>query len=195
MKKILSFGILLLIVPIIGYANKRYELFCREQVLVRAINIMHSQVGIREATNRNDGEVLKYLRALGINKPAPYCAAGIWWCFEQARRQLMLPPPDNPLPATAVANDMLAYAIKNGHETNFSPKIFDLIVWKKSNSYRGHIECIVELQNGGFVRTIGFNTSIRNLGKNQEGVFYQKRNIMHPLSRMRLRGIIGFKCV
>lgn len=44
-----------------------------------------SQIGVYEKTGKNDGEqVEKYLRAVGLGKGYPYCAAGIAWSFAQA---------------------------------------------------------------------------------------------------------------
>lgn len=44
-----------------------------------------SQVGVREATGKNDGkEVEKYLRAVGLGKGHAWCAAFVRWCFDQA---------------------------------------------------------------------------------------------------------------
>lgn len=45
---------------------------------------MASQVGVREATNRNDGEeVESYLRSVGLGKGHPWCAAIMYWSFSE----------------------------------------------------------------------------------------------------------------
>ncbi len=192
MKRLSLYGVLLLLLPIGAGAAQRYEIPCNGCLLCEAIAIMHSQVGICEATGRNDGEVNKYTLSLGLRGNYPYCAAGIWWCFEQARRKLGLPKIFHPLPATAVANEMFAFAKLQGKPTEYYPGLYDLIVWKRQNSFRGHIECIVEVMKSGFVRTIAFNSCSAFAGKTREGVFFQKRNIFHPLVRMKVRGLIGF---
>lgn len=44
-----------------------------------------SQIGVREATGRNDGkEVEKYLRSVGLGKGYAWCAAFVKWCFDHA---------------------------------------------------------------------------------------------------------------
>lgn len=45
----------------------------------------YSQIGIRELTGNNDGEVEKYLKAVGLPKGNPYCAAFLEWVLEQNR--------------------------------------------------------------------------------------------------------------
>ncbi len=195
MKRRCLYGVLLLLLPLGAITAKRYEIPCNGLLLQEAIAIMYNQVGIYEATGRNDGEVNKYTQLLGLRGNYAYCAAGIWWCFEQARRKLCLPKRFHPLPATAVANEMFAFAIRQGKQTNYYPCTYDLIVWKQKNSFRGHIECVVEVLAAGFVRTIAFNSSSVVEGKKYEGVFFQKRNILHPLSRMKVRGLIGFSVV
>jgi hypothetical protein len=43
-----------------------------------------SQIGIHEATGKNDGSVVEsYQKAAGIHKGDAWCAAFVTWCFEQ----------------------------------------------------------------------------------------------------------------
>lgn len=47
--------------------------------------IFLSQVGVKEATGKNDGkEVEAYLAATGLTKGNPWCAAFCAWCLDQA---------------------------------------------------------------------------------------------------------------
>lgn len=192
MKKIALYGIILILLPIASIAGVKYQLRCDSELLSKACEVAKSQVGMLEHSNRNDGEVLKYLQAVGINHPAPYCAAGIWWCFAEACRQLGRSGKCNPLPRTASANAMFDYAKQNGTATKSAPENCDLIVWKKNGSKSGHIEMIISAGRAGFVQTIGFNTRKAFGGKILEGVFLQRRNVSHPLYKMKVRGIIGF---
>ncbi len=44
-----------------------------------------SQIGVTELTGRNDGVMVEtYLRAVGLGKGNPWCAAFVKWCFIQA---------------------------------------------------------------------------------------------------------------
>ncbi|MDF2381308.1 CHAP domain-containing protein [Nostoc ellipsosporum NOK] len=50
----------------------------------RLQQVYTSQIGVREATGRNDGpEVERYLRAVGLGKGNAWCAAFVRWCFDQ----------------------------------------------------------------------------------------------------------------
>jgi hypothetical protein len=47
--------------------------------------IYTSQIGVREATGKNDGpEVEMYLRATNLGKGNPWCAAYVRWCLDSA---------------------------------------------------------------------------------------------------------------
>ncbi|MFP4368605.1 MAG: hypothetical protein ACLFR2_03410 [Candidatus Kapaibacterium sp.] len=49
--------------------------------------------------------------------------------------------------------------------------------------------------SGGWIKTIGFNTTSGIPGDKREGVFIRNRNIYHPLGRMLVRGIAGFRSI
>jgi hypothetical protein len=54
--------------------------------IVRSIYM--SQVGVREATGRNDGkDVEKYLHSVHLEKGSAWCAAFVKWCLDQANVQ------------------------------------------------------------------------------------------------------------
>ncbi len=49
-------------------------------------SIYRSQVGVREATGRNDGRAVEmYLRSVNQRAGAPWCAAFVRWSFDSAR--------------------------------------------------------------------------------------------------------------
>lgn len=55
----------------------------RPEEKLRAVYV--SQLGVREATNRNDGpQVGAYLRYVGLKTGNPWCAAFASWCLGQA---------------------------------------------------------------------------------------------------------------
>ncbi len=55
----------------------------RPEERLRAVYL--SQLGVREATNRNDGpQVEAYLRYVGLKAGSPWCAAFVSWCLGQA---------------------------------------------------------------------------------------------------------------
>jgi CHAP domain len=52
----------------------------------KVIEIAKSQIGVCEnPKGSNSGkEVNEYLKSVGINFPAPWCMAFVYWCFKQA---------------------------------------------------------------------------------------------------------------
>lgn len=49
------------------------------------LNIARSQLGVREATGKNDGpEVAAYLKVTGLKEGQPWCAAFVSWVFAKA---------------------------------------------------------------------------------------------------------------
>lgn len=185
--------LLLVLLPLDSFCRERYVLNANKQLLERAFEIMHNQVGTTEASNRNDGEVAKYQKALGLPIGSKYCAAGIYWCFLQAAEELGISRNNIPIPKVALANKVVDYARKHGKRVPFEAKIYDLLVWRSGRTAFGHIEAIVGLEGKSWVRTIGFNTSYNGRTKTTEGVFYKRRNLFHPLWRMKIRALIGFE--
>lgn len=75
------FGLICLAVVGFGGLPDRDLLGARERVVA----IASSQVGVREASGRNDGkEVEAYLAYVGLKKGQPYCVAWVSWVFGQA---------------------------------------------------------------------------------------------------------------
>ena len=174
----------------------RVELHCRYDLLAKAEEIRKAQVGIHEKTGNNDGYAIwLYQQSVGIPKGSPYCAAGQYYCFKEAAHVLNLPESEIPIKKTGLANGIFADAKKRGMQTEYRPQIYDLIVWIKKFGINGHIESVTKVLPGGWVETIGFNTSNGSAGSQRDGggVYYKKRNIYHPLSAMLVNGLVGFR--
>lgn len=60
-----------------------------------------SQIGVQEATGRNDGPVVKYLLAVGLGTGDPYCAAFVYWCGREALGTF------NPFPRSGYSPDFV----------------------------------------------------------------------------------------
>jgi hypothetical protein len=184
------FLILLLITGNKAVAFEKYLLECRKDILELSEKYTVSQIGTLEKKGRNDGDVYKYQKLLGIRVGSPYCAAGLYWCFWRSVNDLELSDNDIPIIKSAVANDIFNDAMRRGKISDYYPDRHDLIVWRKPKSWSGHIERVLEVKKAGWVITVGFNT-INNSG--QQGVFRKKRNVFHPLGRLAIRGLIGFR--
>jgi len=181
----------LLILNGISYGQVRYEVLADSCILIHSEQVAYWQVGVVEQKPNDSPEIRKYLQSVGINKPASYCAAGQYYCFYIASKNLYK---SIPIPKTAVANNIFNYGKKNGTKTIYEAKRHDLIVWRKRNSWQGHVERIIRVEKAGWVYTIGFNTSSgKGNQRDGEGVYIRKRNIKHPLGRLQIRGLYGFR--
>ena len=179
--------------PICLFSQVKYELKCNKELLLNSREICISQVGIKEATGHNDGErVESYLASVGLSKGNPYCAAGQYWCFKEGARLLKLHEFLIPIHKTGSTYLMFNKAKQIGKKVSYKPQKNDLLFWIVTTT--GHVERIDSVLKGGWVKTIGFNTSSGTGNQRDgEGVYLRKRNIYSPLSRMRVRGIIGFE--
>lgn len=179
-------GAILLSLVLSSYSM--YELDCEGKLLAESERIARSQIGVLESGN-NRGEVAKYLRSVGLAGGNPYCAAGVYWCYDQARIKLGYSLESIPVLRTAVANAMYNDAGRRGKSVTQVVKRHDLLVWKSKRSWTGHIERVISVNDYNIVRTIGFNVKTEN----GEGVAVKTRFIKHPLGRLMLRGIITFR--
>ncbi len=174
----------------------KYQIGCDSVLLTLSEKIMIKQVGTIEKTGKNDGNMIEiYQNAVGLGKGSSYCAAGIYWCFSAATDLLIMRSECIPIPKTGLANLIYSHAKANGIRVNYIPQRHDLIVWRYPSSSFGHIERIIQTKKAGWVVTVSFNTSKKQngTGKKIEGVFIKKRNIFHPLGRMLIRGLVGFR--
>ena len=87
------------------------------------------------------------------------------------------------------------FAKRNGEKVKYEPQVNDLIVWKHSNNWTGHVERVIEVLDKGNVRTVGANTNNGKSGSQREGngIFIRKRNVKHILGRLKVRGLVGFR--
>ncbi len=173
-------------------SQSKFELPCNSALLEKSLQVGLKQIGTIEKSNRNDGEVEKYLLAVGLTKSNPYCAAGQYYCFLQAANQLKLTENLIPIPRTGLANAIYDFATFKGRKMPYRGTTHDLIVWRRGNSIFGHIERIIEVMDKGNVLTLAFNVADE---KGRQGVFVKKRNIYNPIRRLKIRGLIGFRGV
>lgn len=167
----------------IGYSQVKYEAIADTFLLEASKKIAEWNVGETELSPNWSPMIQKYLASVDIYKPASYCAAGQYYCFVEANKYF--PKPKTiPIPKTAVANEIYNYGKKNGSKTIYEGKKHDFIVWRKRNSWQGHVERVIEVGKSGWVTTIGFNTGSGN-PRDGDGVYKRKRNIYHPLGRDR----------
>lgn len=174
-----------------GIGQTKFMLKCDSELLDSSLDSALAQVGIIELTNKNDGEVEKYLRLFSLKSGQPYCAAGQYWCFFVSAKKLGLSLSEIPITKSPLAYNIFKDAKKRGIRGNYHAAKNDMIVWRKKDSRNGHIERVYSVSRKGNVTTIGFNTKDKK--SNRQGVFFQRRNIYHPLERLMIKGLIGFK--
>ena len=177
-----------ILISVILSSYTMYELPCDGELLIASERIALTQIGVREVGN-NRGEVAKYLASVGLSEGHPYCAAGIYWCFSEAAKELRMGKSAIPIMRIAVANGVLNDAISRGKRVEKPIARHDLLVWKSKSSWQGHIERVIETKGKGIVKTIAFNVKFRD----GEGVGIKTRYISHPLGKLMLRGIIKFE--
>lgn len=182
--------IIIFFIPLGLISQSKFELNCSKPLLIKSMEIGLQQVGTTELTNHNDGDVAKYLNSVGLAVGNPYCAAGQYYCFAQAAALLRINQSFIPIPKTGLANEIYNFGMKKGNLVRYSASIHDLIIWRRGNTPFGHIERIIEVMDKGNVRTLAFNVA-DEFGR--QGVFVKKRNIYHPIHRLKIRGLIGFR--
>lgn len=194
-KILLTFGLCALLAgEISAMPPGKYVLPARADLLEKSREIALGEIGTIEKSGRNDGEVMKYNAVMGWRKSrAPYCASGVYWCYAFAADALGISRREIPIPRTALANGIFAFAEKFGKPARYLPEIDDLIVWRYRRSSRGHIERITEVGEKGWVTTVAFNTEVVSGGRHLCGVFAKRRNIYHPIAKLTVRGLVGFE--
>lgn len=192
----MKYLLLILLFTTTLFSASRYELEIDSCLHEKAFEIAEGEIGVTEATGKNDGpRVEAYLKVTGLGKGYPYCAAGISWCYYQAAKFYNKAKSFIPFPMTAGSQVVYDHARKHGKKTKKSVKSKDFFIWRKKDSYQGHIGIIDKVKKKGWVETIEFNTSGSSSGDQRDGggVWRKKRNLIHPLGRLRVRGFVGFK--
>jgi hypothetical protein len=152
------FGLVCLAVAGFGGLPDRDLLGARDRVVA----IAATQVGVREASGRNDGkEVEAYLAYVGLKKGEPYCAAWVSWVFGQAgyaRPRTGWSPAL--FPASKVTKEVLPGNIMG--------------IWFPSLNRIGHVG-IVERKRKDWCQTLEANTNLEG-GREGQGVYRRLRH-------------------
>jgi hypothetical protein len=160
------------------------------QLALKALAYMQSQIGQKEnPRGSNWGHpVQDYLYSIGIDFPAAWCAALVYWSYEQASKELKI---DNPVPRTGGSlkmfqlskpeNRILVSDVLAGH-TTLMPG--DIGVQDHGHG-TGHT-VIVEMQVGDRVKTVEGNT---NDTGSREGFEVERKE---SLKMRAISSFIGF---
>lgn len=134
-----------------------------------ALKVALTQLGVRESGGANCGpEVEHYLKSIGLGKGYPWCMAFVYWCFNEASKDMNVV---NPLVKTG--------GVLKGWNNASGKKIFakdtrsnpllvkpgQIFINDHGRGY-GHTGIVKEV-NGGFINTIEGNT---NNSQSREGI-------------------------
>ncbi len=167
------------------------------QLWQSSMEMLQSQIGVKEATGRNDGPVVRaYLRSVALGEGYPWCQAVQYWAFARTADSLGIARfPCIPITRTASTAVAFRHARAMGHATHsISPQQGDLMYWFMPNKVQGHVERVRRVLRPWAVETIGGNTSNGKAGSQREGngVYVRVRVWAHPLARMMFAGFVGY---
>ncbi|WP_460444297.1 CHAP domain-containing protein, partial [Amycolatopsis magusensis] len=137
-----------------------------------------SQLGVREATGRNDGrEVEKYLRSAGLGKGYAWCGAFVNWCL----RQNGCPTPSGPAWAPSwFPAKRLVYAW--GKPIGKGPSTGDVFgIWFANLKRIGHVGYVHEWGDSSVI-TVEGNTN--EAGSREGDGVYRKRRLKRSIYRV-----------
>ena len=148
-----------------------------------ALKVAQSQVGQMEnPLGSNWGHPVEdYLAAVGINEPASYCMAGVYWCFDQACKELGITP--NPLTKTGLVAHAWQVAYPYHKSTDipgFQPQPGDIFIMIFGVSGHGHTGIVEAINPDGSLGTIEFNTDTTGSPEGV-GVFRRTRHFVPPI--------------
>ena len=146
-----------------GRLPDSYLLAAKEvQERERIVSIARSELGIREATGRNDGKrVEEYLSVCGLPKGHPWCAAFVSWVFKQAGFA-------HPRTAWSPAMFNTSVNVKQARPAVVFGLYFDHL------KRIGHVG-LVERAEGDWLVTIEGNTNISG-SREGDGVYRKRRH-------------------
>ncbi|KIO75566.1 hypothetical protein TH53_19700 [Pedobacter lusitanus] len=134
-----------------------------------AIKYALSQVGVREATGKNDGPAVEsYLSSVGLGKGYSWCMAFVYWCFNKSAKDLSL---KNPLYKTGGV--LKEWEASTGRKSKV-PTVGSVMILDYGKGL-GHTGIVYGI-DGLYVLTIEGNTN-DNGSREGIGVFKKKRLI------------------
>lgn len=155
-------------------AERRDARTAAETARDRLLGVALGEVGVREATGRNDGpRVEDYLRSVGLGKGEPWCAAFVYWAHRAADIEAV---------RSGYSPDWFRRnLVEKGRATGGD--VFG--VWFSSKKRIAHVGLIERLERGGkWVITVEGNTNDAG-SREGDGVYRKRRPIrqIHSVSR------------
>ncbi len=119
----------------------------------KALLVAINEIGMEEKPRGSNWghPVQDYLASVGINFPASWCMAFVYWCFNQASKSLLI---QTPLVKTGGVLHAYGMAIHNHHP---NPQKGDIFIMDLGHGL-GHTG-IVEMVDGDVLHTVEGNTN------------------------------------
>jgi len=159
-----------------------YAIFCvknRPPLIKEALRIAHNEVGVKEVPpGSNSGpRVNEFLKSIGLRGGYPWCAAYVYWSFDQASAKLNRV---NPLPRTGSCMDH--WNKTNGEKITYlqvleNPKLIkpgDIFIISRKGG-KGHTGIIFSIYNDTLVTIEGNSNAFHSA--EGEGVVQLQRKI------------------
>lgn len=136
-----------------------------------------SQIGIREATGRNDGEQVEaYLKSVGRHKGDAWCAAFVHWTLEQCD----MPRVKSGWSPSWFPSSKVIYQRQSQH--NQTPESGDVFgIWFQKLKRIAHVGFIDQWQND-WVTTVEGNTN--EAGSREGDGVYKKRRLNRQIYKV-----------
>jgi hypothetical protein len=153
---------------------------------LKALEKAKTQIGQSEVPKNSNfgGMVTEYLKSVGISFPAAWCMAFVYWCFEEASKELAI---KNPLVKTGGVMYHFVNAKKAGAlrfiTLKKNVKIADIMIMDFGNG-KGHTGIVTSVNGDGTVNVIEGNTNDDGSREGYE-VAIRKRKISSILAFLR----------
>ena len=150
-----------------------------EPVKMTLPEIYLSQIGVREATGKNDGpEVEMYLRSVKLGKGYPWCSAFVAWSLDEAE----IPHRINAWSPTAENRSNIVYQARRFISEPEPGDVFT--IWYNNLKRIGHTGFHHQRLDNGMIVTVEGNTNEAG-SREGDGVYkkYRRLNTIHSISR------------
>ena len=141
-----------------------------------------SDLGVLETSANSGPKVDKMLREVGVNPPAPWCAAAVSWWMHRASEETGIPAPIAGTAGSLSLRDQLQKAgrwidVKSIGDARTTLRPGMILVWKRADStVRGHSALLESVEDGTTLHTIEGNE-----GAASDGVYRMVRKTTNPL--------------
>lgn len=143
-----------------------------------ALQVASTQIGVQEIPKGSNGgpQVTQYLKSVGLGPGNPWCMAFVYWCVNEASKQLGV---ENPLVKTGSV--MFQYnntKLRKLPKTSSAVKPGDVFVMEFSAG-KGHTGFVTAIENG-MIHTIEGNS---NSDHSREG--FEVISLSRPVSTLK----------